>query len=58
MHLLAALMFLFEAPRVPFIALKGLGAVGASFGSSQPSLVAGAPDCPVAHRTVNNNGSD
>jgi hypothetical protein len=43
---------------VPFIALNGLGAVGASFGSSQPSLVAGAPDCPVAHRTVNNNGSD
>jgi hypothetical protein len=38
---------------VPFIAPKGLGAVGASFGSSQPSLVAGAPDCPVAHRTVN-----
>jgi hypothetical protein len=29
---------------VPFIAPKGLGAVGASFGSSQPSLVAGAPD--------------
>jgi hypothetical protein len=29
---------------VPFIALKGLGAVGSSFGSYQPSLVAGAPD--------------
>jgi hypothetical protein len=29
---------------VPFIAPKGLGAVGASFGSSQPSLVAGAPN--------------
>jgi hypothetical protein len=43
---------------VPFIAPNGLGAVGASFGSSQPSLVAGAPDCPVAHRTVNINGSD
>jgi hypothetical protein len=43
---------------VPFIAPKSLGAVGASFGSSQPSLVAGAPDCPVAHRTVNSNGSD
>ena len=43
---------------VPFIAPNGLGAVGASFGSSQPSLVAGAPDCPVAHRTVNSNGSD
>ena len=43
---------------VPFIAPKGLGAVGASFGSSQPSLVAGAPDCPVAHRTVNSNRSD
>jgi hypothetical protein len=40
---------------VPFIAPKGLGAVGAWFGSS---LVAGAPDCPVAHRTVNSNGSD
>jgi hypothetical protein len=38
---------------VPFIAQKGLGAVGASFGSSQPSLVMGAPDCPVAHQTVN-----
>jgi hypothetical protein len=34
------------------------GAVGASFGSSQPSLVTGAPDCPVAHRIVNSNGSD
>jgi hypothetical protein len=43
---------------VPFIAPNGLGAVGASFGSSQPSLVAGAPDCLVAHRTVNSNGSD
>jgi hypothetical protein len=43
---------------VPFIAPNGLGAVRASFGSSQPSLVAGAPDCPVAHRTVNSNGSD
>jgi hypothetical protein len=43
---------------VPFIAPNGLGAVGASFGSSQPSLVVGAPDCPVAHRTVNSNGSD
>jgi hypothetical protein len=43
---------------VPFIAPKGLGAVGASFRSSQPSLVVGAPDCPVAHRTVNSNRSD
>jgi hypothetical protein len=43
---------------VPFIAPNGLGAVGASFRSSQPSLVAGAPDCLVAHRTVNSNGSD
>jgi hypothetical protein len=43
---------------VPFIAPNGLGAVGASFGSSQPSLVAGASDCPVAHRTVNSIGSD
>jgi hypothetical protein len=43
---------------VPFIAPEGLGAVGASFGSSQPSLVAGAPDYPMAHRTVNTNGSD
>jgi hypothetical protein len=58
MDLLDALVYLFEAPRGPFIAPKGLAAVGASFGSSQPSLVAGAPDCPVAHRTVNSNGSD
>jgi hypothetical protein len=29
---------------VPFIAPKSLGAVGASFGSSQPSLFAGALD--------------
>jgi hypothetical protein len=43
---------------VPFVALKGLGAVGASFGSTQPSLVAGAPDYPVAHQTVNSNRSD
>jgi hypothetical protein len=26
--------------------------VGASFGSSQPSLSTGAPDCPVAHLTL------
>jgi hypothetical protein len=44
MHLLATLVYLFEALMVPFIAAKGLGAVGASFGSSQPSLVADAPD--------------
>jgi hypothetical protein len=43
---------------VPFIAPNDLGAVEASFGSSQPSLVAGAPDCPVAHWTVNSNRSD
>jgi hypothetical protein len=43
---------------VPFISPKGLGPVGASFGSFQPSLVAVAPDCPVVHRTVNSNGSD
>jgi hypothetical protein len=38
----------------PFIVPRDLGAVGASFGSSQPSLSTGAPDCPVAHRTVHN----
>jgi hypothetical protein len=54
LHLLCCLRRL----GVPFIAPKGLGAVGASFGCSQPSLVAGAPDCSVAHRTVNSNGSD
>ena len=53
MDLLATLVHLLETPRVPFIVLRGLGAVGASFGSSQPSLVMGAPDCPVAHQTVN-----
>jgi hypothetical protein len=58
MDLLAALVHLLEAPRVPFIVPKSLGAVGASFGSSQPSLFTGAPDYPVAHRTVNSNGSD
>jgi hypothetical protein len=58
MNLSAALMYLFEAPRVPFIAPKGLGAIGASFGSSQPSLFADAPDCPMAHWTVNSNRSD
>jgi hypothetical protein len=49
---------LLHALRGPFIAPRGLGAVGASFGSSQPSLSAGAPDCPMRHRTVNSNGSD
>jgi hypothetical protein len=58
MHLLAALVYMFDAPRGPFYSPKDLGAVGASFGSSQPSLVAGAPDCPMAHRTVNSNRSD
>jgi hypothetical protein len=48
---------------VPFIGLKGLGAIGASFGSYQPSSVhgctrhcwfpdLGAPDSPVTHLTV------
>jgi hypothetical protein len=55
MDLLATLVYLLE---VPFIVPKGLGAIGASFGSSQPSLVAGAPDCPVRHQTVNSNGSN
>jgi hypothetical protein len=36
----------------PFIVPRDLGAVGASFGSSQPSLSTGAPDCPVAHWTT------
>jgi hypothetical protein len=36
----------------PFIALRGLGAVEASFGSSQPSLSAGALDFSVAHWTT------
>jgi hypothetical protein len=36
----------------PFIAPKGLGAIGASFGSSQPSLYVGAPEYSVAHLTV------
>jgi hypothetical protein len=43
---------------VPFIVRRGLGAVGASFGSSQPSLSAGAPDCPVHQRTLHSNRSD
>jgi hypothetical protein len=58
MDLLVALVHLLEAPRVPFIVPRGLGAVGASFGSSQPSLPMGAPDCPVRHRTVHSNTSD
>jgi hypothetical protein len=43
---------------VPFIVPRGLRAVGASFGSSLPSLSVGAPDFPVCHRTVHNNESD
>jgi hypothetical protein len=46
------LCMLLHAPRDPFIAPRGLGAIGASFGISQPSLSARAPDCPVAHRTI------
>jgi hypothetical protein len=38
----------------PFIALRELGAVGASFGSSQHSLFAGALECAVAYRTLHN----
>jgi hypothetical protein len=49
---------LVRGARVPFIVPKDLGAVGASLGSSQPSLFVGAPDCPVRHRTVHNNRSD
>jgi hypothetical protein len=36
----------------PFIAHRDLEAVVASFIISQPSLSAGAPNCPVAHRTL------
>jgi hypothetical protein len=43
---------------VSFIVPRGLGAVRASFGSSQPSRSVGAPDYPVHHRTVHSNGSD
>jgi hypothetical protein len=49
---------LLHAPRGPFYIPKGLEAVGASFGSCQPSMSVGAPDCPVRHRTVHSNGSD
>jgi hypothetical protein len=42
---------------LPFIVPKGLEAVGALFGSSQPYLVASAPGCPVRHRTVNSASS-
>jgi hypothetical protein len=38
----------------PFIAPRDLGAIGASFGSSQSSLSAGAPYYLVAHRIVHN----
>jgi hypothetical protein len=58
MDLLAALVHLLEAPRGPFIVPRGLGAVGASFESSQPSMSVGAPNCPVRHRIVHSNGSD
>jgi hypothetical protein len=40
------------APMGPFIAPRNIGAVGASFGSSHPSLSVCAPDCPVAHWTL------
>jgi hypothetical protein len=50
--LLECLVYYYMAPRDPFIAQRGLGAVGASFGSSQPSLFVCAPDCLVAHRIV------
>jgi hypothetical protein len=51
MHLLATLLTCLRRLGVPFIATKGLGAIGPSFGSSQPSLVAGAPDSEqYAHR--------
>jgi hypothetical protein len=43
---------------VPFIVSRGLGAVGASFGSSQPSLSVGATYCSVRQRTMHNNRSD
>jgi hypothetical protein len=39
-------------PGGPFIASRDLGVVGASFGSSQPSVSMGAPDCPMAHTTL------
>jgi hypothetical protein len=43
---------LLSASRDHFYSPRDLGVVGASFGSFQPSLSAGAPDCPVAHRTL------
>jgi hypothetical protein len=42
---LRCLCFYNKAPGVPFIAPRDLGVVGASFGSSTPSLSAYAPDC-------------
>jgi hypothetical protein len=45
------------APRClggPFIAPRDLGAIGASFESSEPSLSSGAPDFPVVHQTLHN----
>jgi hypothetical protein len=58
MDLLVALIHLLEAPRGPFYSPKGQGAIGTSFRSSQPSLSAGAPDCPVRYQTAHINGSD
>jgi hypothetical protein len=52
------LVYYFMRLVVPFIAPRDLGAVGASFGSSQPSLSASAPDCPVRHQTEHSNRSD
>jgi hypothetical protein len=35
-----------------FYISRDLAVVGASFGSSQPSLSAGVLDCPIVHRTL------
>jgi hypothetical protein len=58
MDLLDALVYLFEAPRGPFYSPKGPRNHWSFIWKLPAFLVAGAPNCLVAHLTVNSNKSD
>jgi hypothetical protein len=65
MDLLAALVYLFEAPRGPFYSPKGprsrwsfIWKLPAFPGCGRTGLSGGTPDCLGAHQTVNSNRTD
>jgi hypothetical protein len=58
MHLLAALVYLFESPRGLFYSPKGPRSRWSFIWKLPAFPGCECTGCPVAHRTVNSNGSD